>query len=74
MNATDRPWEPADLPAETVREARAVSRELALDSALRGLLEAIEALNVEALTRAIATAKATREGVRDARRHEGWSG
>ena len=38
----DRAWCAADLPAESVREGRAVSRELALDSALRALLEVVE--------------------------------
>lgn len=69
-----RSWCDADLPAETVREARAVSRELALDSALRGLLEVADRYQGRAsvLDAALRVAKATRAGVADARRQEGW--
>lgn len=76
MLTKQRLWEPADLPAETVREARAVSRELALDSALRRLLEALgeRGLSGERIEKAIKVATATRAGVRDARMAEGWAG
>lgn len=71
----DRPWCAADLPAESVREGRAVSRELALDTALRGLLEVVERYKDRAvpLDAAVRVAKATRAGVADARRQEGWN-
>ncbi len=70
-----RSWCAADLPAETVREARAVSRELALDSALRGLLEVADRYQGRAsvLDAALRVAKATRAGVADERRQEGWN-